>query len=146
MQLTKAIVNRIQLDTRYRICAEAQADTQQGDAAEPHVLTRVMAATMALLGFAVVCLSGLMQGNSFVSVIKCSLMGLAVGGVGGLVAALVVRAVVSENFNRRRRQEESQLAAASAQQAAPAAGAAPPESRADVENQTAAAGAAENHR
>ncbi|MDP6543686.1 MAG: LPS assembly lipoprotein LptE [Phycisphaerae bacterium] len=28
MDLTKAIVNRIQLDTRYRICAEAQADTK----------------------------------------------------------------------------------------------------------------------
>ena len=28
MQLTKAVVNRIQLDTRYRICAEAQADTK----------------------------------------------------------------------------------------------------------------------
>ena len=28
MELTKAVVNRIQLDTRYRICAEAQADTK----------------------------------------------------------------------------------------------------------------------
>ena len=28
MQLTKAVVNRIQLDTRYRICDEAQADTK----------------------------------------------------------------------------------------------------------------------
>jgi len=28
MDLTKAVVNRIQLDTRYRICAEAQADTK----------------------------------------------------------------------------------------------------------------------
>ena len=28
MDLTKALVNRIQLDTRYRICAEAQADTR----------------------------------------------------------------------------------------------------------------------
>lgn len=28
IDLTKAVVNRIQLDTRYRICAEAQADTK----------------------------------------------------------------------------------------------------------------------
>ena len=28
MELTKAVINRIQLDTRYRICAETQADTK----------------------------------------------------------------------------------------------------------------------
>jgi len=128
------------------MAAEAQADTQESGTAEPNVLTRVMAATMALLGFAVVCLSGLMQGNSFVSVIKCSLVGLAVGGAAGLVAALVIRTVVTENFNRRRRLDEAQQAAAAGEQAATATGAAPPESRTDVENQTAAAGAAESQR
>jgi hypothetical protein len=127
------------------MAAEAQADTQETDAAEPNVLTRVMAATMALLGFAVVCLSGLVQGNSFVSVIKCSLVGLAAGAAGGAVAALVVRAVVTENFNRRRAEEDAQQPAASAEQAAPSAGA-PPAGRVGDENQTAAAGAAESHR
>lgn len=73
---------------------------------EQEMLTRVMGSTLALMSFAVVCASGLVQGNAFSSVIQWSLVALAVGGVAGILLAVVVRVVVTEQFHRQRAQEE----------------------------------------
>jgi hypothetical protein len=72
------------------------------------MLMRVLASTMAILGFAVVCLSGLLRGHSFASVVKGSLVALAVCGAVGFLAAWVIRVVVTEDFNRRHRGAEAQ--------------------------------------
>lgn len=72
------------------------------------MLTRVMCSSLALLSFAVVCLSGLLRGHSFASVITGSLVALVVGAVAGALASVAVRIVVAENFdNRVRRQPDA---------------------------------------
>lgn len=81
---------------------EVQRAAQRDDkeAKEREMLTRVMASLTALLSFAVVCFAGLMRGNSFASVLKGSLIAMAVGGLVGLVVSLVVRTVVTESFQK----------------------------------------------
>ena len=59
------------------------------------MLTRIMGSSLALLSFAVVCFSGLIQGHSFASVITGSLVALVVGAGVGVLAAV---AVVSQSF------------------------------------------------
>ncbi len=76
------------------------------------MLIRVLSSTFALLSFAIVCFSGLMQGHSFGSVLRCALVALAAGGVAGVIVALVVRAVVADHFDRRHRGEETAGASA----------------------------------
>lgn len=70
------------------------------------MLTRVMAALTALLSFAVVCFAGLMRGNSFGSVMKGSLIAMAVGGLAGLAVSVVVRIVVTESFRKEQAREQ----------------------------------------
>lgn len=64
------------------------------------MLTRAISATMALLGFAVVCFTGLLRGNSFASVMQGSLVALAVGAAVGFGLSLVVRIIATESFQR----------------------------------------------
>jgi len=71
------------------------------------MITRVMSSAMALVSFAAVCFSGLLQGHSFASVIKGSLVALVVGAAVGTLAATVVRVVAAENFNKRVRGQET---------------------------------------
>ena len=78
----------------------------------------------ALLGFAVVCITGLVQGNSFPSVIKSALLALAAGGAAGMLLAYVIRVVAAEGFNRQFRQAQLQSQEQSA--------AAPPDQKAPV--------------
>jgi hypothetical protein len=75
------------------------------------MLWRVFGSTLALLAFAVVCLSGLVQGQDFAAVIRQSLLALAVGGGAGILLAVLVRYVVQEDFDRRFRQGTGQAAA-----------------------------------
>ena len=70
------------------------------------MLVRVMSCTMALLCFGVVCFTGLLQGNSFASVIKGSLLALGVGAIVGVFVATIVRVVVEEHFRRQHPREE----------------------------------------
>ena len=65
------------------------------------MLTRIMGSSLALLSFAVVCFSGLLQGHSFASVIKGSLVALIVGAGVGVLASVAVRIVVTESFDKR---------------------------------------------
>jgi hypothetical protein len=65
------------------------------------MLVRVMGASLALLSFAVVCLTGVLRGNGFASVIRASLVAMAVGGACGVCVAFIVRAVVTEQFRRQ---------------------------------------------
>ena len=67
---------------------------------EERMLWRVFGSSMALLGFAVVCLRGLLQGEPVGPVLVQSLLAMAVGGVVGLLAAVVVRYVVREQFDK----------------------------------------------
>ena len=66
-----------------------------------NMLWKVFGSTLALSAFAVACLAGLIQGHSFASCIKHSLVALAAGGVAGIALAYVVRAVVTEDFRRK---------------------------------------------
>ena len=62
---------------------------------------RICGATLALLSFAAVCLNGFLQGHSFTSVTKHSLLAMAVGGITGILAAVAIRYVVREEFVRK---------------------------------------------
>ena len=64
---------------------------------------RICGSALALLSFAVVCLNGLLQGHSFASVIRHSLLAMAIGGATGIAAAVVIRYVVREDFDRKHR-------------------------------------------
>ena len=83
---------------------------------------RVMSPMLGLVCFAVVCISGLVQGNSFASVVRGSLAALVAGAVAGVLAATVVRVVVTEQFNRQHPDEEV-VGSPEAPSAAPAQGA-----------------------
>ena len=75
------------------------------------MLWKVFGSTLALCAFAVVCLAGLVQGHSFVSVVKQSLVALAAGGLAGMALAFVVRVVVTEDFRRKNPSPEAVKAA-----------------------------------
>jgi len=75
---------------------------------EQQVLTRVLGSTLALMSFAAVCLTGLLRGNSFASVIQSALLALLAGGIVGVLLAVVVRVVATEGFNRQFRQAKDQ--------------------------------------
>ena len=64
---------------------------------------RICGSALALLSFAVVCLNGLLRGHSFTSVIRHSLLAMAIGGATGIVVAVVIRCVVREEFERKER-------------------------------------------
>lgn len=93
--------------------------------ADEGMMVRILGTTIALLSFAVVCLSGLVQGRPFVSVMQHSLVAMAIGGVAGVLLSLVVRAVVREGFDAKVRGAEPEDQAA--QDEASAAEAASPE-------------------
>ena len=64
---------------------------------------RICGSTLALLSFAAVCLNGLLRGHSFTSVTRHSLLAMVIGGAAGIVAAVVIRYVVREEFERKER-------------------------------------------
>ena len=86
---------------------ETQPDASVDGTTKPETLTQIMSSALALVSFAVVCFSGLLQGHSFASVIKGSLVALVVGAAIGVLAATVVRVVATENFNKRIRGQET---------------------------------------
>ena len=67
---------------------------------------RICGATLALLSFAAVCLNGFMQGHSFTSVTKQSLLAMAIGGATGILAAVAIRYVIREEFARKHPRSE----------------------------------------
>ena len=70
---------------------------------------RIYGSALALLSFAVVCFSGLLQGHSFASAIKHSLLAMVIGGVTGALAAVAVSYVVREEAGRKDQDVEEKL-------------------------------------
>ncbi|NIA20851.1 MAG: hypothetical protein GWP05_02530 [Anaerolineaceae bacterium] len=70
---------------------------------------RIYGSALALLSFAVVCFSGLLQGHSFASAIKQSLLAMVIGGLTGVLAAVAVRYVVREEANHKDQEVEEEL-------------------------------------
>jgi len=75
---------------------------------------RICGSALALLSFAVVCLNGLLRGHSFTSVIRHSLLAMVIGGATGIMAAVVIRCVVREEFERKERSNAEAKAPAQA--------------------------------
>lgn len=83
------------------VAVGSKPDAADGANKDRNMLWKVFSSTLALCAFSVSCLSGLIQGHSFVSCVKQSLLALVAGGVAGLALAYVVRAVVTEDFRRK---------------------------------------------
>ncbi len=64
---------------------------------------RAFSAGLALLCFVLVCFKGLIEGNSFNSVLQHSLVAMLVGAVGGYLAAMAVQYVVKNEFDHQYR-------------------------------------------
>ena len=93
---------------------------------------RAFSAGLALLSFVLVCLKGLIVGNSFVSVLQHSLLAMIVGAVGGYLAAMAIQYVVKNEFDRQYRAQPAEESTAAPVQ--PSTAAAPAGAMTQAEN------------